>query len=133
MKPLSILFVDDDDDIREIVVLALSLDPAVTLRAMASAREALNMLAAGYRPDVALLDVMMPGMDGPTLLDQLGRLPATANIPVIFMTAKARQADVALYRARGATGVMTKPFDPMTLAADIRAVLADGDRPPGDG
>jgi len=121
MKALDILYVDDDEDIRHIVRLSLSLDPAITLRIAGSAAEALALLDRGRLPDVALLDVMMPGRDGLSLLADLRARPATAALPVIFMTAKGRPADVELYRARGALGMILKPFDPLDLARQIRA------------
>ncbi len=124
MRSLSVLYVDDDPDIRHIVALSLSLDPMIAARFAASGEEALALLAEGYRPDVAVLDVMMPEMDGLTLLDRLRADPATAAIPVLFMTARAREADVAAYRARGAAGVIVKPFDPLSLGSAIRERLA---------
>lgn len=120
--PLNILYVEDDADIRHIVRVALSLDPLIGLEVAASGEEALELLGRRPLPDVALLDVMMPGMDGPTLMGKLREDPATAALPVIFMTAKARPADVADYRARGAIGVILKPFDPLELAAAVRAL-----------
>ncbi len=130
MTPLSILYVDDDPDIRVIVATALSLDSSIRLRVAGSGGEALKMVAAGDPPDVAVLDVMMPGMDGPALMAQFAAVPEMKDVPVIFMTAKARQADVALYRAKGARGVILKPFDPLTLAANIRGILAEAVPPP---
>lgn len=123
MTRLVLLYVDDDDDIRTVVTMALSLDPDITLRVAASGEEALTAIAAGLRPDAVVLDVMMPGMDGPALLERLRRLPPTATTPVIFMTARGRQADVDFYRARGAAGVIVKPFDPITLAERVRLLL----------
>jgi two-component system OmpR family response regulator len=125
---LAILFVDDDADIRTIVSLSLSLDPGVALRVAASGAEALDVVAAGYVPDVAVLDVMMPGMDGLALLERLHAQPSTAQVPVIFMTAQARQGDIATYLDRGAIGVITKPFDPINLGSQVRTLL---DRAPG--
>jgi two-component system OmpR family response regulator len=123
MTPLRVLYVDDDADIRTIVRMALSLDPAMTLTEAASGTEALALVAGGLVPDVAVVDVMMPGMTGPALMEALHARPVTAALPVIVMTAKARPADVAAYRARGATGVISKPFDPLTLAGEIRALV----------
>ena len=123
MTTLNILYVDDDADIRTIVRMSLGLDPAIDVRIAASGQEGLDMLAAGPRPDVVILDVMMPGLDGPQVLDRMRGDPATADVPVIFMTAKGRQADVDSYTARGAIGVILKPFDPIHLAADVRALI----------
>ncbi len=124
MTALDILYVDDDEDIRHIVRLSLSLDTGITLRVAGSAAEALALLDQGRIPDVALLDVMMPGTDGLALLAQLRVRTDTRSVPVIFMTAKGRSADVELYRARGAAGMILKPFDPLGLAAEIRTIVA---------
>ena len=131
MQPLRILYVDDDPDIRHIVALSLSLDPLIEARFAASGEEALAMLKSAALPDVAVLDVMMPEMGGLELLDRLRADPATADLPVLFMTARAREADVATYRARGARGVIVKPFDPLSLGAAIRERLTDGERDSG--
>jgi CheY-like chemotaxis protein len=120
---LSVLYVDDDDDIRHIVALSLGLDPTIIVRVAASGQEALDIVDAGEVPDVAILDVMMPGMDGLELLDHLRARPATATLPVLFMTARGRAADVADYGARGAAGVIIKPFDPIGLAQQVRSLL----------
>lgn len=124
MTALDILYVDDDPDIRTIVELALSLDPEISTRIAATGEEALAIVAAGRRPDVALLDVMMPGIDGLVLMDRMHALPGAAGVPVIFVTARARQADAETYRARGAIGVIVKPFDPITLVGEIRGIVA---------
>lgn len=123
MTPLSVLYVDDDEDIRTIVRMALSLDPGLNLTEAASGKEALALIAAGLRPDVAVLDVMMPGMHGPVVMQRLHADPETAALPVIVMTAKARAADLAFYREAGAIGVIAKPFDPLQLAGQVRTLL----------
>ena len=123
MTGLSLLYVDDDPDIRMVVSLALALDPSLSFTVTGSGREALNAIAAGLRPDVAVLDVMMPGMDGPTVLTKLRSWPAMATVPIIFMTAKARAADLDFYRSRGAIGTILKPFDPLTLVQQVRGLL----------
>jgi two-component system, OmpR family, response regulator len=128
VTPLDILYVDDDADIRHIVTLALSLDRAIRLRVAASGEAALALLDGGEIPDVALLDVMMPGMTGPELHDRLRARADTAALPVIFMTAKASDGDRASYRTRGAIGTITKPFDPMRLAGEVRALVAGSRR-----
>lgn len=123
MSTFDILYVDDDPDIRTIVEMALGLDPGVAVQVAASGEEALALAGKGAPPDVALLDVMMPGMDGPTLMDRLHDQPHNRDVPVIFMTARARRADVDAYRDRGAIGVIVKPFDPIRLVAEIRALV----------
>ena len=88
-----------------------------------SGAEALAMLDnAAY--DIVLLDVMMPGMDGPALLALLREMPATAKTPVIFMTAKVQASEVALYKGLGALEVIAKPFDPMALSDQLRRIWA---------
>ena len=75
-----------------------------------------------FSPDLVLLDVMMPGMDGPATLKALRRLPAGETTPVIFMTARVQAQEVVLYREMGAVDVIAKPFDPMALAATVREI-----------
>ncbi|UWQ97470.1 response regulator [Rhodobacteraceae bacterium M385] len=120
----TILHVDDDFDIRDIVQMSLSLDDSLTLHQCSSGNEALDYLQADL-PDLLLLDVMMPGMTGPELWAKVKELPgAYANIPTIFMTAKAEDSLSKELLEQGAIGVITKPFDPMSLGDDIRAVWA---------
>ena len=81
------------------------------------------MVAADWPLDIILLDVMMPGMDGPTTLARLRDNAQTAEIPVVFMTARAQTRELELFRSLGAVGVIPKPFDPMTLAASVRSYV----------
>jgi two-component system OmpR family response regulator len=125
MTGLKLMYVDDEPDIREIASFALELDPAIELRAHASGAEALDALAVdAWRPEVILLDVMMPDMDGPTTLDRIRDVAGMEATPAIFITARASPQERAAFLARGAVGVITKPFDPMTLAGDVRSILA---------
>ena len=126
MSRLQVLHVDDDDDIREVTTFTLAIDPEIELRSAASGAEALEALDAGYSPDVILLDVMMPRLDGPGTLALIRQRPGHAETPVIFMTARAQTSELDHYRALGAVDVIVKPFDPMTLAKDVRALLARG-------
>ena len=119
--PLRLLFVDDDADIRMIVALTLARDPAIALEAVASADEALARMRSGTPPDAALLDVSMPDMDGPTLAAALHTI--APRLPVIFMTAHSRERELAVLRAAGAVGVIVKPFEPLKLVDQIRALL----------
>ena len=123
-SPLKVLYVDDEPDIREVGSMALELDGSMEVSSAASGPEALSMLEGGLRPDVILLDVMMPGMDGPAVLAELKKRPELAQIPVIFITARAQAHELARFETLGAIGVITKPFDPMTLSIELRAVLA---------
>jgi CheY-like chemotaxis protein len=115
MSTIRILHVDDEPDIREVVDMSLGLNPDFEVRACASGPEAITA-AAEWRPFVILLDVMMPGMDGPTTLTHLRKNPQTSKIPVLFMTARAQTREVEQFISLGAQGVISKPFDPMTLA-----------------
>ncbi len=117
-----ILYVDDEPDIREVAQLALELDPEFEVRSCASGAEALE-LAPAWQPDLILLDVMMPIMDGPAVLARLRALPETKATPVVFITARTQQQEVAQLQALGAEGVIAKPFDPMSLARQVRELL----------
>jgi CheY-like chemotaxis protein len=117
-----VLLVDDEPDIRRIAHISLQRVGQLQVVLAASGEQALG-LAALERPDVVLLDVMMPELDGPTTFQRLRADPATAAIPVIFMTAKAQKHEVEAFKALGAAGVIPKPFDPMTLAAEVRKIL----------
>lgn len=119
---MQVLYVEDDQDIRELVGIALE-DEGFELIECANGAEALRR-APETRPELILLDVMMPEMDGPSTLMHLRELPHLAHTPVIFMTAKVQASEVAHYRSLGARDVIVKPFDPMTLADQIRAILA---------
>ena len=117
-----VLYVDDEPDIREIAEMSLMLDPEFDVRTAASGAEALNS-SAEWVPNIILLDVMMPGMDGPTTLTKLREAEATAATPVVFVTARAQQAEIQNFSTLDAKGVIAKPFDPVTLAAQVRAFL----------
>lgn len=104
--------------------MALDLDPGIALTSAGSGEAALELLAGGLRPDLILLDVMMPQLDGPGTLRRLRELPGLEDTPVIFMTARAQSGEQQLYLAMGAVGVITKPFDPMELARQVRGLLA---------
>ena len=122
MTDIRILLVDDEPDIREVVDVSLGLDPEFRTRACASGADALVM-AARWSPSLILLDVMMPLMDGPTTLANLRNNPGTAHIPVLFLTARTQSAEIEQYISLGVQGVLSKPFDPMTLAALVRRYL----------
>ncbi|MCH4810923.1 response regulator [Vreelandella neptunia] len=117
-----VMYVEDDPDIRDIASMALELVGGLTLKACESGQQALNEVEA-FAPQMFLLDVMMPGMDGPTTLLELRRQGyITASTAVAFMTAKVHPEEVVRYKEIGATDVIAKPFDPMTLADDVRAI-----------
>lgn len=122
-RSLKVLYVDDEPDIREVAVMALELDAGIEARSAGSGPDAMRMLTeSGFEPDAVLLDVMMPGKDGPAVLTELRA--RGYRMPVIFITARAQSNELAHYLKIGAEGVITKPFDPMTLALELRAVLA---------
>jgi len=121
---MRVLYVDDEPFIREVAAIALELDPEFEVRTVDSGVAALAMLESGaWAPDVILLDVMMPGLDGPSTLERLRETPAYARTPVIFMTAKAQVRDYEPLAALDVLGIITKPFDPTTVAAQVRALL----------
>ncbi|HIA51119.1 MAG TPA: response regulator [Candidatus Melainabacteria bacterium] len=117
-----VLLVDDDLNIRTLAQMGLEGLTDWKVELAASGAEAIDK-ANEIKPDLIILDVMMPGMDGPTTLGELRKLDALTTIPVIFMTAKAQTHEVELYQKMGAKGIITKPFDPMTLPDDIQGIL----------
>jgi len=117
-----ILIVDDEDDIREVAQVSLELVGQFEVLTAASGSAGIRTARAAH-PDAILLDVMMPDMDGPTTLVQLQADPATRDIPVVFLTAKAQTADRARLAQLGAAGILTKPFDPLKLASEVAATL----------
>jgi CheY-like chemotaxis protein len=116
-----ILYVEDDPDIQSVARLALEMVGGFTVKICSSGEEALRE-AAAFAPDLILLDVMMPGMDGPSTLKSLRTQPGLATVPAAFMTAKVQPAEVAHYKSLSALDVIAKPFDPMTLASQVRAI-----------
>ncbi len=121
---LKVLYVEDDPDIQVIARIALEDIGGFDVCACTSGDEALAAIG-NFTPDVLLLDVMMPGMDGPTLLGHLREQPNARTAPVIFMTARVQRSEVEHYRSLGALTVIAKPFDPLTLAQQIRNELAE--------
>lgn len=117
-----ILYVDDEADLREVAVMSLELDPDFEVRDCGSGEAALG-IAREWQPALILLDMMMPGMDGPATRAALAQQPETAAIPVVFITARTQARDVAALMALGALAVIAKPFDPMALAGQVRALL----------
>ena len=119
---MKVLMVDDEADIRRVARLSLTRLGGMEVVEAASGKEALAE-AVREAPDAILLDVMMPGMDGPAVLAALRADPQTAHIPVVFLTAKAMTSEVERLQGLGAVAVLTKPFDPVTLARELRAAL----------
>lgn len=116
-----ILYVEDEPDIQAVAQVALEAVGGFALEICGSGPEAIEK-APGFEPDLILLDVMMPGMDGPNTLKALRELPETVQAPVVFMTAKVQPHEVEQYKAMGAVDVIAKPFDPMQLPDDIRRI-----------
>jgi CheY-like chemotaxis protein len=117
-----VLYVDDEPDIREIAELALGLDPEFEVRTAASGAEAID-IAREWQPAIVLLDVMMPLMDGPETLSRLRSFPETLHMPVAFVTARAQRNEIQNFATLDAVGVIAKPFDPITLAVQIRKLI----------
>jgi two-component system OmpR family response regulator len=116
-----ILYVEDDPDIQTVALIALEVVGGFAVKACSSGIDAINT-SSDFKPDLLLLDVMMPAMDGPTTLAKLRELPITAATPVIFMTAKVHTSEMAFYKSLGAIGVIAKPFDPLQLAQQVRQI-----------
>lgn len=123
---MKLLYVEDEADIREIAEFALE-DEGFDIIFCESGEQALEK-AGTFQPDVILLDVMMPGMDGPTTLKNLRELPGLETTPVIFLTAKVQPNEIQSFIKLGAIDVIPKPFDPMTLASQIRDTLRGSSR-----
>jgi CheY-like chemotaxis protein len=119
---VKILIIDDEDDIRRIARLSLSKLGGMQVEDAGSGAEGLKK-ARECAVEAILLDVMMPGLDGPSTLAALRSDPSTAQIPVIFLTAKALDTEIARLKGLGVAAVLVKPFDPMTLPSQVKAAL----------
>jgi CheY-like chemotaxis protein len=118
----SILIIDDEEDIREVAALSLQTVAGWEVVSASSGAQGLAR-AIEHKPDAILLDVMMPGMDGPTTFRELRKNPATAHIPVLLLTAKVQSSDQRRFADLGVEAVLFKPFDPLTLSTQIAAAL----------
>ena len=116
-----ILYVEDEPDIQAVARMALEMVGGFEVKVCSSGEEAVRE-AEDFAPDMILLDVMMPGMDGPSTLEALRQKPSLVDTPVAFMTAKVQPSEVAHYKSLGAREVIAKPFDPMTLASQVQAI-----------
>jgi CheY-like chemotaxis protein len=117
----SIMMIEDEPDIQTIAKLALESIGDFTVEVCSSGQEALDRVV-GFKPDLILMDVMMPGMDGPTTLKTLKKIPGLPDTPVVFMTAKVQPPEVQHYKDLGAIDVIPKPFDPMQLADNLKSI-----------
>jgi two-component system cell cycle response regulator len=117
----TLMYVDDDPDIREIVEMSLGLDGELRVLSCDGGERSLVKMRV-EKPDLVVLDVMMPNMDGPTLLKRMRADPDLRHIPVIFMTAKTNPEETARFLELSAIGVIAKPFDPMALGGQVRVL-----------
>ena len=117
-----ILIIDDEDDIREVAALSLETVAGWEVAVASSGAQGLAR-AIEYQPDAILLDVMMPGMDGPTTFRELRKNPVTAHIPVLLLTAKVQSSDQRRFADLGVNAILFKPFDPLTLSTQMADVL----------
>ena len=122
MMARKILIIDDEDDIRDVAALSLETVAGWEVLTANSGAQGLAR-AVEHQPDAILLDVMMPGMDGPSTVRELRKNPATAGIPVLLLTAKVQSSDQRRFADLGVQAVLFKPFDPMTLSTQIASVL----------
>ncbi len=119
---LRVLIIDDEEDTREIAKMSLEILGGLNVIEAVNGKVGID-IASREKPDVILLDMMMPIMDGPATLEALRSNEHTKDIPVIFLTAKAMTSEIEKLKRMGATGVLTKPFDPTTLATQMKAIL----------
>ena len=116
-----ILHVDDENDIRQVARLALETVGGFTVEGFASGREALEK-GPQFEPQLILLDVMMPGLDGPATFEAMKEIDGLRDIPVVFVTAKAMPSELQRFLDMGAAGVIAKPFDPMAISGQLREI-----------
>ncbi|MEP3115085.1 response regulator [Nisaea sp.] len=118
---IKILHVDDEADIRSITKLALESIGGFNVTSCASGKEAMTAVTEA-EPDLIVMDVMMPEMDGPTTFAALQKIPGASRVPVIFMTAKSQKDEIDSLMEVGAIGVIAKPFDPMQLSKEVERI-----------
>lgn len=123
-RPLTrICYVEDDEDIQRIVRTSLERIGKMTVALVTDPTQAIAVMAE-FRPDLVMLDWMMPVMDGPTLFRQMKLRPETSGLPVVFITARASQRDLDELKVLGAAGTISKPFSPKDLPEQLRAIWA---------
>jgi CheY-like chemotaxis protein len=121
-RPLNrICYVEDDEDIQRIVRMSLERVGKMTVSVVSDPTQAIATITE-FRPDLVMLDWMMPVMDGPTLFKQMKQRPETSSLPVVFITAKASQRDLDDLRQLGAAGTISKPFSPKDLPDQLREI-----------
>lgn len=119
---MKILIIDDEEDVRRIARLGLIKIGKMDVVDATNGQEGFEK-AASEQPDAILLDVMMPDMDGPETFVKIRENPATAHIPIIFLTAKSMASEIERLKSLGAAGVLNKPFDPIALSSNVCAIL----------
>ena len=123
-QPLNrICYVEDDEDIQRIVRMSLERVGKMTVDVVSDPMTAIERMIV-FKPELVMLDWMMPGMDGPTLLRKMRTVPETRDLPVVFITAKASQRELDELRALGAAGTISKPFSPKDLPGQLKAIWA---------
>lgn len=124
-QPLSrVCYVEDDEDIQRIVRMSLERIGKLTVEIVGDPNLAIERMIA-FKPDLVMLDWMMPGLDGPALFRKMRDVPATSALPVVFITAKASDRELAELMALGAAGAISKPFAPKDLPDQLRAIWND--------
>ena len=124
-QPLSkVCYVEDDEDIQRIVRPSLEKVGKMTVEVVSDPMSAIERMIR-FKPELVMLDWMMPGMDGPTLFKKMREVPETKSLPVVFITAKASQRELDELRSLGAAGTISKPFSPKDLPEQLRAIWKD--------
>jgi two-component system, OmpR family, response regulator len=123
-QPLNrVCYVEDDEDIQRIVRMSLERVGKMTVEVVGDPMVAIERITA-FKPELVMLDWMMPGMDGPTLFRKMRETPETKDLPVVFITAKASTRELDELRVLGAVGTISKPFSPKDLPVQLRAIWA---------
>src|SRR5262245_20733509 len=123
-QPLQkVCYVEDDEDIQRIVRLSLEKVGKMTVEVVSDPMVAIERITA-FKPELVMLDWMMPGMDGPTLFRKMKETPETSALPVVFITAKASQRELDELKSLGAAGTISKPFSPKDLPDQLRQIWA---------
>lgn len=121
-QPLNrVCYVEDDEDIQKIVRMSLERIGKMQVEVVSDPMVAIDVIKA-FKPELVMLDWMMPGMDGPTLYRKMQETPGVRDLPVVFITAKASRKELDELRTLGAAGTISKPFAPRDLADQLRAI-----------
>jgi two-component system OmpR family response regulator len=118
---MKILVIDDDPDILTVAECALAIDSSITAKCLSTGKNAIDEIKA-FKPDIVLLDVMMPELDGLAVLKMIRETESIKATPVILFTAKSVRQDAEFYKENGAQGIIPKPFNPITLAANVKQI-----------